>query len=307
MRTPASDGPADPKEMPLLGIVLMLAAMAILPFLDVVAKILGSQNVPILQIVWARMFFGTLMTLPFALQIGGTAALVPALPAMHTLRAAFLIAATFFFFWGLTFLPIADCLAIFFVQPLIVTMLSPAMLGEKVGIRRWSAVFAGFIGMLIIIRPGFQEFNPGSLLAFGAGVSLAIYMVLTRKISGSAPAMVTTFHTNLIGAALMCAAMIFVWQDVTAHQWLLFGLLAFFATAGHYLIVKAYDHAEASLLAPLAYTEIVMATAAGWYFFGDFPDRWTFVGVGVLIGCALYISYRERVKNIPPVRDFEQP
>jgi drug/metabolite transporter (DMT)-like permease len=285
----------------------MLAAMAILPFLDVVAKILGSQNVPVAQIVWARMFFGAVLTLPFALQIGGAPALVPALPGMHTLRACFLIAATFFFFWGLKFLPIADCLAIFFVQPLIVTMLSPAMLGEKVGIRRWSAVIVGFVGMLIIVRPGFREINPGSILAFASGVSLAIYMLLTRRISGSAPAMVTTFHTNLIGAALMCAAMLFLWQDVTLHQWLLFGLLAFFATTGHYLIVKAYDHAEASLLAPLAYSEIIMATAAGWFFFGDFPDRWTFAGVGVLIACAVYISYRERVRNIPPVRDFEQP
>jgi drug/metabolite transporter (DMT)-like permease len=294
-------------SQPLIGIGLMLSAMAILPFLDVVAKFLGQQGVPILQIVWARLFFGTLMTLPFALSLAGARGLVPNMPAMHALRASFLIAATGFFFWGLTYLPIADCLSIFFVQPLIVTMLSPLVLGEQVGIRRWMAVIIGFVGTLIIIRPGFQELNPGVFMALAAGLSLAIYMLLTRRISGSAPAMVTTFYTSLMGAAIMSVVVIFVWQPVSLEQWGLFALLSFFANGGHYLIVKAYDHAEASLLAPLAYTEMIMAVAAGWYFFGDFPDLWTFVGVGILIACAIYISIRETARNIAPVRDFEQP
>lgn len=292
---------------PLLGIGLMLLAMSILPFLDVVAKFLGQQGVPILQIVWARLFFGTFLTLPFALKLVGPKGLVPNMPVMHTARALFLISATGFFFWGLSYMPIADTLSIFFVQPLIVTMLSPVVLGEKVGIRRWLAVLIGFMGTLVIIRPGFQELNPGVFMALAAGTSLAIYMLLTRKVSGSAPAMVTTFYTSLIGAIIMSVAVLFVWQPVTPEQWGLFVLLAFIANGGHYLIVKAYDYGEASLLAPLAYTEMIMAVAAGWYFFGDFPDVWTFVGVGILIACAIYISIRERARNIEPIRDFEQP
>ncbi len=136
-----SDRPAHP----LLGIGLMLTAMAVLPFLDVIAKHLGQQGMPVLQIVWARLFFGTLFTLPFALKLQGPKGLIPNMPVMHTVRACFLMSATGFFFAGLTFLPIADTLAIFFVQPLIVTMLSPFVLGEQVGIRRWSAVIVGFI------------------------------------------------------------------------------------------------------------------------------------------------------------------
>lgn len=298
---------SENRAHPLLGIGLMLGAMATLPFLDVVAKTLGQQGVPVLQIVWARLFFGTLVTLPFALKLAGPKGLVPNMPAMHTLRAAFLISATGFFFWGLKFLSIADCLSIFFVQPLIVTVLSPVVLGEKVGLRRWLAVIIGFIGTLIIIRPGLQEINPGVFMALAAGASLAIYMLLTRKISGSAPAMVTTFYTSLMGAIIMSAIVVFTWQPITAPQWALFVLLALIANGGHYLIVKAYDYSEASLLAPLAYTEMIMAVAAGWYFFGDFPDVWTFVGVGILIACATYISVRERARNIEPVRDFEQP
>ncbi len=292
---------------PLLGIGLMLLAMSVLPFLDVVAKFLGQQGVPILQIVWARLFFGALITLPFTLNLVGARGIMPNMPLMHTARALLLISATGFFFWGLTYLSIADTLSIFFVQPLIVTMLSPLVLGEKVGIRRWLAVLIGFMGTLIIIRPGFQELNPGVFMALAAGLSLAIYMLMTRKISGSAPAMVTTFYTSLLGAIIMSAAVVFVWQPVTPEQWGFFVLLAFIANGGHYLIVKAYDYGEASLLAPLAYSEMIMAVAAGWYFFGDFPDVWTFVGVGILIASAIYISIRERARNIEPIRDFEQP
>lgn len=281
----------------LFGIGLMLAAMALLPFLDVVAKHLGQQGVPVMQIVWARLFFGALMTLPFALRIGGLKAIRPNMPLIHTLRASLIIASTAFFFAALHYLSIADTLAIFFVQPLIVTVLSPFVLGEHVGARRWSAVAVGFIGTLIIIRPGLQDFNPGMLLALAAGASLAVYLLLTRKIAGSAPAMLTTFYTSLAGAIIMSVIVIFVWSPATAEQWMLFVLLAVIANSGHYLIVKAYDHAEASLLAPLGYTEIIMATAAGWYFFGDFPDAWTFAGVGILIASAIYISWSEHARR----------
>lgn len=283
----------------MIGIALMLGAMLVLPFLDVVAKFLGQQNVPIIEIVWARLFFGMVMTAPLVWKIDGARSLIPQRPIIHTIRASFLIAATGLFFWALKFQSIADTLAIFFVQPLVITVLSPFVLGEKVGVRRWLAVAVGFMGTLIIIRPGFQNLNPGVFMALGAGTSLALYMLLTRRIAGSTGAMTTTFLTSLAGAVLTSIAVVFVWQIPTPQQWLLFLLLALIATFGHYLIVGAYDFAEASLLAPLGYTEMIMAVVAGWYFFGDFPDKWTFVGVGILIACAIYISYRERVRNVP--------
>lgn len=291
----------------LVGIGLMISAMAVLPFLDAIAKYLGQQGVPVMQIVWARLFFGAFLTLPFALRLAGPRGLIPNMPLMHAVRAALMIAATGFFFAALHSLSIADTLAIFFVQPLIVTMLSPLVLGEKVGIRRWAAVLIGFIGTLIIIRPGFQELNPGVFLALGSGASLAIYLLLTRRIAGSAPAMVTTFYTSLMGAIITSVIVLFVWQTPTTEQWMFFVLLSAIANGGHFLIIRAYDHAEASLLAPLAYTEMIMATIVGWYVFGDFPDVWTFVGVGILIACAVYISWRERVRRVEPIRDFEQP
>ncbi len=284
-----------PKNHNLIGIGFMLAAMASLPMIDVFAKYLGQMGVPVMQIVWARMTFGAAVTLPFALQAAGSVALRPQRPIFHLFRASFLILATFTFFLSLKYLPIADALAIFFVQPLIVVVLSALVLGEKVGPRRWAAVFVGFIGTMIIIRPGFGTVNPGTWLALAAGTSLAVYFVMTRRISGSAKAMVTTFQTNAIGMILASLAMPFVWVTPTAQQWLMFVGLGLVATIGHFMIVRAYDFAEASLLAPFAYTEMIMATVLGWYFFGDFPDRATLIGVTVLIASALYISWRERV------------
>ena len=281
-------------KRPIMGVFLMLGAMAVLPGIDVIAKMLGQQGLPVLQIVWARLALGALMTLPFALRIAGPRGLWPARPYYHLIRAGLLVAATYCFFLSLKWLPIADALAIFFVQPLIVTVLSALILREAVGPRRWAAVAVGFIGTLIIIRPGFAEVNPGAGFAFAAGAFLACYFVMTRSIAGQAHAMVTTFQTSLLGGLILSILIVPVWQSPSLTQWGMFAALAFIATFGHLMIVRAYDHAEASLLAPLAYTEMITSVVLGWWFFNDFPDRWTFLGVGILISCAIYISMRER-------------
>ncbi len=272
----------------------MLTAMAILPFIDVLAKVLGQQGMPILIVVWARAVFGALMTLPFAIRAEGLAAFRPRRPLHHLSRAVLLFSATFLFFQALKHLPIADALAIFFVNPLVIVILSALILRERVGPRRWAAVAVGFVGTLIIIRPGLVEVNPGTFYALGSGVALGSYLVMTRHIAGAANAMVLTFQTSTIGAALMTLALPLLWQMPDPAQWLMLVGLGVVATLGHVLITMAYEHGEASLLAPLAFTEIIMATVFGWWFFNDLPDRWTVLGVAILIGSAIYISIRER-------------
>jgi drug/metabolite transporter (DMT)-like permease len=272
----------------------MLTAMAILPFIDVLAKVLGQQGMPILIVVWARAVFGALMTLPFAIRAEGLAAFRPRRPLHHLSRAVLLFSATFLFFQALKHLPIADALAIFFVNPLVIVVLSALVLRERVGPRRWAAVAVGFVGTLIIIRPGLVEVNPGTFYALGSGVALGSYLVMTRHIAGAANAMVLTFQTSTIGAALMTLALPLLWQMPDPAQWLMLVGLGVVATLGHVLITMAYEHGEASLLAPLAFTEIIMATVFGWWFFNDLPDRWTVLGVAILIGSAIYISIRER-------------
>ncbi len=277
----------------------MLSAMAIIPFLDVAAKFLGQQNMPVLQSVWARLFLGMFLNMPFVLIGRPLKTLVPARPAIHGLRAALIVSSTAFFFLGLAYLPIADTLSIYFVQPLVVTLLAPLVLKEKVGLRRWIAVIIGFTGTLIIIRPGFQTINPGVIFALLAGATSAVYMIITRMISEQADPIVNMFHTNVMGAIITSVAVAFVWVTPTQEQWGLMFMIAFVALLGHYLATAAYRYAEASLLAPLGYAEMIMAVVCGWWFFGDFPDRWTFVGVAILIACAAYISYRERVRGVP--------
>lgn len=272
----------------------MLAAMAILPVIDVIAKKLGQAGMPILVVVWARALFGGVMTLPFALKAEGTRAFRPAQPLRQLARAMLLFGATFLFFSALKYLPIADAMAIFFVNPLAIVVLSALVLYERVGPRRWAAVAVGFIGTLIIIRPGLVEVNPGTFFALGSGVALGSYFVLTRAMAGAADAMVLNFQTSAIGAALMALALPFLWVTPSPTQWAMLAALGGIATLGHVLITKAYEHGEASLLAPLAFTEIVMATVLGYAFFGDLPDRWTVLGVAILIGSAIYISVRER-------------
>ncbi|MES2541915.1 MAG: DMT family transporter [Pseudomonadota bacterium] len=277
-----------------MGVALMLTAMAILPIIDVFAKKLGQAGMPILIVVWARALFGGLMTLPFALRAEGPQAFRPAQPLRQLARAVLLFGATFLFFEALKHLPIADALAIFFVNPLVIVMLSALALRERVGTRRWAAVAVGFVGTLIIIRPGMVEVNPGTFLALGSGVALGTYLVLTRAMARGADAMVLNFQTSVVGAALMTLALPFLWIAPTPEQWAMLAALGVIATLGHVLITMAYEHGEASLLAPLAFTEIVMATILGWWFFADLPDRWTVLGVTILISSAIYISIREQ-------------
>lgn len=296
-----------PAANPLIGIGLVLCAMAILPLIDVCAKFLGQQGVPILQMVWARFFFGSAFTLPFALKAAGKRAFKPVNPLFNAGRATALIAGTFFFFMALKYLPIADTLAIYFVQPILITALSPILLREHVGIRRWITVAIGFLGVLIIIRPGFQAFNLGVVFALMSGLCSSVYIIITRHLTGKAIAIVTTFQTSVMGAIALTAALPLYWSAVGTPQIILLVLLGAIAIAGHYLITKAYDYAEASLLSPFNYTEMIMAVIAGWYFFGDFPDAWTFVGVAILICCAIYISLRERKRGITVTAESEPP
>lgn len=280
-------------------VILILTAMAVVPLIDVFAKFLGQQGFSVVQMVWARFIFGTIFTLPFALNIRGTSALKPSRPYLMAGRALLLVIGTALFFTALKFLPIADTLAIYFVSPILVTVLSPLVLGERVGPRRWATVVLGFIGVLIIIRPGFQQFNIGMLFALGAGFCSACYLLLTRFLTGSVNAMVTTFQTSLIGAIALSVALPFVWKGADSTQWLMHIGIGLFAIISHFCIAKAYDYGEASLLSPLSYTEMVMAVVVGWYFFGDFPDQYTFIGVAILIACAIYISIRERNQQQP--------
>jgi drug/metabolite transporter (DMT)-like permease len=286
------------KNNPLLGIALMIAAMLIFPFLDVCAKFLGEWGIPVIEIVWARLFFGLILSAPILLAREGLESLQPRDARVNALRGFFLVISTMMFFGALRYQGVAETLAIYFVQPLFITALAPLVLNEKVGINRWAAVAIGFIGVLIIVRPGYLELNPGVFLAAGAGLGSAITMLLTRKLAGKSSAIANTVYTNFYGSIVASVILIPFWVTPNLNTLMFMFMLAGIGTVANYLTITAMEYAEASLLAPLGYTEMINAVLAGWYFFGNFPDGWTFVGVAILIACAIYISYRERVKNV---------
>jgi len=282
------------RHNPLLGIALMVSAMLLFPFLDVCAKFLGQWGIPVIEIVWARLFFGMVVTAPILLFTEGVQSLKPRDAKINALRGFALVVSTMMFFGALRFQGVAETLSIYFVQPLFITALAPLVLKEKVGLNRWVAVGIGFVGVLIIVRPGFMQLNPGVFLAAGSGFGSAITLLLTRKLAGNSSALANTFYTSLFGSIFAGIALIPFWVTPSLNEFLVMIVMSAIGTSANFLTILAMQFAEASLLAPFGYTEMVNAVLGGWLFFGDFPDGWTFVGVAVLIACALYISYRER-------------
>ncbi len=278
----------------------MVIAMLMLPGIDAIAKFLSS-SIPSGQVAWSRFFFQSFFLLPMVLlQPTG---LHLQLPWLHVARGTLIAAATLFFFSALKFLPLADTISIFFVEPLILTLLSVVFLHERIGWRRISAVCVGFIGALIVIRPGFSVFGIVALLPLGAALCFALYLILTRKLAQHQSAVTLQFYAGVFGALAMSLALGVgtaldidvlnpVWPNV--QEWLLMASLGIIATTGHLFVVHALRYAAANVLAPFQYLEIISATILGLVIFGDFPDAATWLGVTIIIGSGVFVFYRER-------------
>lgn len=275
----------------------MLLGVSIVPLMDGLAKFLASYY-SVAQIVWARFFFHFMFMLPVMLIRYRADVLQVHQPVLQLVRGGFLLGATTCFFWSLKYLSIPDALTLLFVSPLIVTCLSPALLGEHVGIRRWSAVTVGFLGVCIMLRPGGGAFQPASFAALAAGVCHGSYILATRRLSGTAPSLVTLFYTSLLGMVALSVYVPWHWHTPTPLHLAFMVAIGAIAAGGHYLLIKAFDCAEASVLAPFGYGEIVMATVVGYVAFGDFPDRFTWTGIAIIIGSGVYIALREHKTHV---------
>ena len=265
---------------------MMALAMSLVPMVDVQAKFLLTGGLSAFQVVFLRMLWGTVILTPVML----TARRAEILPPQGWARAVLLgvlnLSAGFLFFGSLNFIPIADAVAISFVQPLFVVLLSRLVLKERVGVSRWVALVVGFGASLLIIRPGFGSFDPGSLLALGAGFAMASYAILIKtSVAGlrQVSSITLTYQTHLMACLVALPLILPIWQEVTLQQWVISLSMAAFGLIGQYLIIKAYELSDASLVAPFAYLEIVTSTAVSWLFFRDMPDYITFVGVAILI------------------------
>ncbi len=188
----------------------------------------------------------------------------------------------------------AKALTLAFIAPLVTTALSPLMLGEKVGFRRWLAVLIGFFGSLIVVRPGFIDFNLASIAALGTGFFYGIYLIITRKLHSSDTPLLTLLLTGVVGVFIASFIVPVVWINLSIFQWSLLALMGVFACLGHFFLILSLKYADASKLAPFSYFEIVTNVILGYYVFADFPDKWTWVGLFIIALSGIYISFRER-------------
>ena len=279
-------------------ITFNLLACVMLHIMDGFAKYL-SADLPVLQITWARYFFTVAFTLPIMFFFFRKNLVWTDKPKLQFIRGLILLTANICFFYAISVISLAKALTLAFVAPLIVTAFSPIFLGEKVGFRRWSAVIIGFIGSLVVIRPGIVEINFASIAALGTGIMYGFYLIITRKLSTSDNPLLTLLLTGIVGAIIVSTIMPFVWVTPTLNQWSMMAAIGLFACIGHLFLILSLEYADASKLAPFSYFEIITNIIIGYYFFSDFPDNWTFLGLFIIILSGIYISRRENlVKKI---------
>ena len=281
------------------GMVLMAAGVILAPGMHAIAKALGETLAPS-QIAWARYFFQILILLPLVWIGHGR---IPRPSWAHALRGLLFATANLAYLWGLTYLPLADSAAIFFVEPLILTLLAAVALGESIGWRRVLAVVVGFAGALMVIRPSFEAVGWPALLPLLAALLFAIYITITRKLATVEDARATQFWVCVFGALALMAAMavgtaasvpVLTPSWPSAGQWGLLAGLGIIATVSHMLMIRAFRLAPASILAPFQYLEILGATILGIIVFDDLPDGATVLGIAIIVGSGLYVFRREQ-------------
>jgi len=275
-------------------VILNASAWMIVPFMDALAKYLSS-SMDVLQITWARYFFTVAFTLPIMFFFFRENLVWTDKPKLQFIRGLILLTANICFFYAISVISLAKALTLAFVAPLIVTAFSPIFLGERVGFRRWSAVIIGFIGSLVVIRPGFVEINLASIAALGTGIMYGFYLIITRKLSTSDNPLLTLLLTGVVGAVIISCVMPFVWIKPTINQWSMMAAIGVFACVGHLFLILSLKYADASKLAPFSYFEIITNIIIGYYFFSDFPDNWTFLGLFIIVLSGIYISRRENL------------
>lgn len=285
------------------GLALMAGAMLLLPAMDIMGKAMSTELNGI-QVSLARFAFQAIYLLPLLLWLKGVAGLMPNRIWPNVVRALLMAGATTCFFTSLRWLPVPDAIAIFFVEPLILTILSALVLKEKVGWRRRVAVAVGFIGALIVIQPSYAIFGAASLLPIAAATLFAIYLLYTKALSASEDPMTMQFFSGLVSVpALALVSMagtgagleLFTLTWPSSQHWIMLAAVGLIATVGHLMVVHAFQRAPASVLAPFTYIEIVSATALSYLVFGEIPQGMKWLGIAIIVGAGLYVWWRERV------------
>lgn len=271
----------------------MAASMAFFALLDGMAKHV-MLFLPAFVAVFFRYLLALALTLGIVWKAGGVSLLATGHPLLQALRGLMLVSSTWLNFFAISYLQLAQTAAISFTIPLWVCALSVPLLGEAVGLRRWIAVLVGFLGVLVIMRPGTEDFHPAMLLSVMAAVCGALYNIATRKVGGRDRAETSLFYVGLVGSLGAALPLPWHWQMPEGTQWLFLVGMGLCGGIGHFMLIQAHRLAPAAALSPFVYTQIVWMILLGFLMFGDVPDLWTLIGATVVIASGLFVFARER-------------
>jgi drug/metabolite transporter (DMT)-like permease len=283
-------------DHPFKGIALVLLSTVFLGCSDVTAKYL-STSLPSIEITWIRFVTFALMFTPVMLPGSPLHAMRTDRLGLQLMRGVALLGSSLFFITGLRFLPIAEASATGFVSPLFVTALSIIFLGESVGLRRWLATAVGLLGVLIILRPGTSAFHPAAFFPLVSALGWACTLIMTRMMSGQERAATTMAYSSIAGVCILSAVAPWVWVAPSWQDVLLGVFIGVASTAGQWIVVLAFRYADASVLAPFSYTQLLWVAILGFLVFGEVPDVWTVSGAVFIVASGLYTAHRERVRR----------
>lgn len=275
------------------GILWMLATMFCFIALDAIMKHL-LESYSLVQVTWGRFFFATVV----ALVIAGRrlpALAVTRAPGLQALRSVLLMTTTALFNAGIRTLPLATATTMMFTSPILVTILSIPLLGEKVGIRRWAGIIVGFAGAVIVVRPwqdGLGGLGFGVLFLLAAALINACYQIATRQVRHD-DQLTSLLYTAAAGAVVTSAITPWFWQWPGVFDWFLLAMSGVAGGIGHLCLIKALQAAPASVVAPFSYSSLIWAALFGFIIWGDWPDLWTWAGAALIIGSGIYIFHRE--------------
>lgn len=273
---------------------MVMTAVAIFSVLDSLSKYL-TRFYPINLVVWARFTFHLLLVVVVLGPRYGLALVRSARLGTQIMRGLLLAIASVLFVSALKYMPLAETSAIAFLAPLLVTMMSVFFLKEKVELARWIAVLCGFIGVLAIIRPGSSVFTWAVFLPMGNAIAYAAYQILTRRLAGLESPYTSIFYAGLVGTLLLSAMLPFSWvQPQNNLHIALLVINGMLGGLGHLILIKAFEHAPASRLAPFSYSQLIWVTVIGYLTFGDFPDTWSLVGIAILMASGIYTATHQR-------------
>jgi len=290
-------------ERILAGIGLVIVAVACFATLDTATK-MSTAGVPILMGVWFRYAFQAVATTAVLLPLHGTALLRTRHPRYQLLRGALLLVSSTLAFLSLRYMPLAEFTSIVLIAPLVITLLAATTLKEHVSPLRWTLVAGGFIGTLVILRPGGGSFSWAVLLPLGLVLTNAWFQVLTSKLAQTENPLTMHFYTGWVGTLIASLALPFVWTALPSWEWwALLCLMGFMGTVGHFLLILAYQRAPASTLTPYLYAQIAFAMLGGWLVFSQVPDRFSLIGISMIAVCGAagaWLTVRERRVPIEP-------